>query len=153
MLRKGDNEPDLGDVSKFGNGVDYFLSSQWDHFNGITPFTNRIQEFQDVFELADIKVYPILCYSASTITSDRLAVFQQLEAKYEDDLCVQTLQSNKIHEWVTDYAIPSKVDPMYLYVHNPGITATGYKTIYGLVDLARSKTFFANLATELSRQT
>ncbi len=135
---KADAEPSLGEVSKFGNGVDYLLSSNWAQFSENQKIQARIPDISATLRNESLKVIAILVYSSfNNLHPDRLAIFQTLMDRYNTDeyLCFKHFNLVSIHDWIIGLDDGYLRDPINLIFQYPGSTNGNFKMIYGLVNI------------------
>ena len=76
----GKGEPDLGDVSKFCDGVRDFMAQRWHRFNDRLQAKSAALEQAMAHKLCEFKV--LLVHTGTAINDDRRALFADLEASY-----------------------------------------------------------------------
>ncbi|MDD2352598.1 MAG: AIPR family protein [Atribacterota bacterium] len=134
---KGNSEPSLSDVSKFGNGVDYFLNSKWDNFKYNINFEKRLPDFQKCLATEGMKCYIILVYSSfNELHIDRILIFDNL--KYhssEGYITFKHYNLEVINEWIINDEKQYDQTSISLRFFSPSIVNTPYKVIHGIVDI------------------
>lgn len=76
----GSGEPELGDVSKFRDGVIDLIRGRWERFNNALQ-TRRVA-ITDALNSGICKVKVILAYSGTAVSDDRRDIFSDLERAF-----------------------------------------------------------------------
>ena len=76
----GSGEPELGDVSKFRDGVTDFIQGRWERFNN--ALRNRSAAITDALNSGICKIKVVLAYSGTATSDDRRDIFADLERAF-----------------------------------------------------------------------
>lgn len=76
----GSGEPELGDVSKFRDGVNDLIRGRWERFNN--ALQNRRAAITEALNSGICKVRVILAYSGTAVSDDRRDIFSDLERSF-----------------------------------------------------------------------
>ena len=79
-IEAGKGEPDLGDVSKFMDGVRDFLHARWDRFN--PKLQARTAELEHALNNEHCQIKAVLVYTGGAIDEDRRTLFGDLERDF-----------------------------------------------------------------------
>jgi hypothetical protein len=136
----GRGEPDLGDVSKFRDGVADLLRGNWPAFQQNPAWVAKLPDIQRHFTDPSLRVRAVLVYSGlNTVSDGRLVLFEQLAARHNQDddyFRFSTYNLVSVHGWLTGAEDAPGVERVELDVLQPGLVTAPYKTIYGRVRLA-----------------
>lgn len=136
----GRGQPDLGDVSKFCNGIDALLRGNFAPFAANAVITNRKAEIEAALKTPGLQVRAILVYSGlAVVAEDRRHLFDQLRHTFSsgsDYLGITTYSLTTVHDWVTDADKAPGVPKLQLTLEKPGWVTEPYETIYGCIRLA-----------------
>jgi len=141
FIENGRGEPDLGDASKFKDGIDNLLCGKWDAFSKNEAWVKRLPPIQKLFdEHSVLHVESVLVYSGiNAVSEDRLRLFETLESRFnhgDDFLHFGTYSLVSIHDWITGADAAAGVDKVELEILKPGLVSEPYLTIYGQVRVA-----------------
>ena len=136
----GRGQPDLGDVSKFRNGIDALLRGNFAPFAANAAVTNRKGAIEAALKTPDLQVRAIIVYSGLAVVSeDRRHLFDQLRHTFSsgsDYLVITTYSLTSVHDWVTDADKAPGVPKLQLTLEKPGWVTEPYETIYGCIRIA-----------------
>ncbi|WP_369148741.1 AIPR family protein [Burkholderia pseudomallei] len=76
----GTGEPELGEVSKFRDGITDLLQGRWDRFND--ALRNRQAAITNALNSGICKVKIVLAYSGTAVSDDRRDIFADLERAF-----------------------------------------------------------------------
>ncbi|KVT58027.1 AIPR family protein [Burkholderia ubonensis] len=76
----GTGEPELGEVSKFRDGITDLLQGRWDRFND--ALRNRQAAITNALNSGICKVKVVLAYSGTAVSDDRRDIFADLERAF-----------------------------------------------------------------------
>ncbi|MGE4502108.1 MAG: AIPR family protein [Thiomicrospira sp.] len=76
-IDSGKGEPDLGDVSKFKNGVEDILRHNFERFN--KAFQNKVPQLNQAFDSGIAKVKVVLAHTGNSLSDERRKMMQDLE--------------------------------------------------------------------------
>lgn len=140
-ISSGSGQPDLGDVSKFVNGIEALLTEDYSQFENNALWAAKLPLIRHLMSSGSIRVKAVLVYSGVTLVEDdRRVLFQRLEQRFsaEDDfLRFEHYNLTSIHDWVVDTENLRSVDEVELTVQWPGWVREPHEMIYGLVPIAR----------------
>ena len=136
----GRGEPELGDVSKFCNGIDALLRGNFAPFAANAAITNRRAEIEAALKTPELQVRAIIVYSGLAVVSeDRRHLFDQLRHTFSsgsDYLVITTYSLTSVYDWVTDADKAPGVPKLQLTLEKPGWVTEPYETIYGCIRIA-----------------
>jgi hypothetical protein len=136
----GRGQPELGDVSKFCNGIDALLRGNFDPFAANATITRRKAEIEAALKTPGLQVRAVVVYSGLAVVSeDRRHVFDQLRNTFSsgsDYLVIATYNLTSVHDWVTDADKAPGVASLQLTLEKPGWVTEPYETIYGCIRIA-----------------
>lgn len=141
FIENGRGEPDLGDTSKFKDGIDNLLSGKWDAFLKNEAWAKRLPSIKKLLEDHSVlHVSAVLVYSGiNAVSEDRLRLFETLESRYnhgDEFLHFGTYSLVSVHDWITGANDAAGVDKVELEILKPGWVTDPYQTIYGQVRVA-----------------
>jgi hypothetical protein len=136
----GRGQPELGDVSKFCNGIDALLRGNFGPFTANAVIMHRKAEIEAALKTPELQVRAIIVYSGLAVVSeDRRHVFDQLRTTFSsgsDYLLIATYNLTSVHDWVTDADKAPGVASLQLTLEKPGWVTEPYETIYGCIRIA-----------------
>ena len=139
FFANGRGEPDLGDVSKFCNGVEALLLGQFDTFRQNAAFYKRLTQIKNHFADESLEVRALLVYSGThLVADDRIRLFENLKQRVSPDsdyLLFMPINLTTVHSWLTADDEVAGVDEAEIVLHYPGRIATPYETYYGFITL------------------
>jgi hypothetical protein len=142
----GRGEPNLGDVSKFCDGVDALLRGNFAPFAANTQIMVRQQDILRALKIAGLQVRTVLVYSGLAVVSqDRRHLFDRLIATWSPDtdyLTVTSYNLTTVHDWVTGADDEAGVEKLELTIAKPGWVTAPYETIYGCIPLTVLKSLW-----------
>ncbi len=138
FMENGRGEPDLGDASKFKDGIDNLLSGKWEAFAQNAAWTKRLPPIKKLLEEHSVlHVEAVLVYSGiNAVSEDRLRLFETLGSRYnlgDEFLHFGTYSLVTVHDWLTGADAAPGVDKVELEIFKPGWVTEPYQTIYGQV--------------------
>lgn len=141
FIENGRGEPELGEASKFKDGIDNLLSGKWDAFLKNAGWVKRLPPIKKLFEGHSVlHVESVLVYSGiNAVSEDRLRLFETLESRFnhgDEFLHFGTYSLVTVHDWITGADAPAGVDKIELEILKPGWVTEPYQTIYGQVRVA-----------------
>jgi hypothetical protein len=80
FISSGSGEPDLGDVSKFRDGIEDLLAIRFDRFNDSVK--KKSVEIKAALHRGGCRVRVVLAYTGTAISEDRRNIFSDLEHRY-----------------------------------------------------------------------
>ena len=146
----GVGEPDLGDVSKFRDGVSDLLQGRWTRFN--SALQSRQAAIISALDSGVCKVKVILAYSGTAVSDDRREIFADLERSFNGTnpgfvrcyayglVTLHDLHLNGIS------AQPIEAE---IVLNDFGHTQVPYKAFYGRMDAKRLAELWAEHKEQL----
>lgn len=134
----GSGEPELGDVSKFRDGVTDLIQGRWERFNN--ALQNRSASITDALNSGICKVKVVLAYSGTAVSDDRRDIFSDLERAFNAPnpgfLRCHAYGLTTLHDLhldgVTAQAIEAEIE-----LKDFGHTQEPYRAFYGRMDAKR----------------
>ena len=141
FIENGRGEPELGEASKFKDGIDNLLSGKWQAFLKNEAWVKRLPLIKKLIEDHSVlHVEAVLVYSGiNAVSEDRLRLFETLESRYnhgDEFLHFGTYGLVSVHDWITRADAAAGVDKVELEILKPGWVTEPYQTIYGQVRVA-----------------
>jgi len=141
FIENGRGEPELGEASKFKDGIDNLLSGKLEAFLKNEAWVKRLPPIKKLFEDHSVlHVEAVLVYSGiNAVSEDRLRLFETLESRYnhgDEFLHFGTYSLVSVHDWITGADAAAGVDKVELEILKPGWVTEPYQTIYGQVRVA-----------------
>ena len=138
FIQSGFGEPELGDVSKFRDGVSDLLRGEFARFNA--ALQGREAEIRRALEQEECRVQVILAHTGGLISDDRRAIFRDLEIAFNATnssfLRCQAFGLKRIHDVQLDgLAYPAIDETVELYGY--GLMERPYRAIYGRMQTKR----------------
>lgn len=128
----GFGEPELGDVSKFRDGVIDLLEGRLERFNECLK--EKTSQIKDALNSGICKVKVILAYSGTAISDDRRNIFMDIERAFNDSspdfIRCHAYGLNTLHEIHLNSSTTSLIDED-IELMNFGHTQSPYKAFYG----------------------
>jgi len=147
FIENGRGEPELGDVSKFRDGVDNVLRGNWSAFDKNAAWKARLPQIKKHFDEHSLRVRAVLVYSGtSSVSEDRLRLFEALESQYtHDDEYFRFASYNlvSVHDWITGADAAAGVEKVELEILKPGWVTEPFQTVYGQVRVADLAALYA----------
>jgi hypothetical protein len=156
-VHTGMNEPELGDVSKFKEGVENMLRGNFDAFRNNPQLLELQPKLESWLANPSTQVRAVLCYSGlRLISEDRKRLFEQLRATFnhtpaDDYFGFQSVNLTTLNDWVTGGDVSVGIDSVELEILYPGFVAEPYELIYGLVPVERLKDLQSEYGAKLIR--
>ena len=140
-IDRGLGEPDLGDVSKFRDGIKDLVAGKFERFNQAllekTPLITRALNSEST------RVKAILVYSGDALSDDRRHIMADLEETFNsqaspDFLRFSNYGLNSLHDRLIDHyrSEPINVD---IELSHYGCVETPYRSFYGRIKAADLK--------------
>jgi len=142
FFETGRGEPDLGDVSKFCDGIEDLLCGNWPAFQKNPAWVKKLTDIQRLFGDPSLRVRAVLVYTGvNTVSDGRLTLLERVESRHNHDsdddyFQYSTYNLVSVHGWLTGAEEAPGVEQVELDIHQPGLVTSPYKTIYGRVRLA-----------------
>ncbi len=141
FIENGRGEPELGEASKFKDGIDNLLSGKWEAFLKNDAWVKRLPSIKKLFDDHSVlHVESVLVYSGiNAVSEDRLRLFELLESRYnhgDEFLHFGTYSLVSVHDWITGADAAAGVEKVELEILKPGWVTEPYQTIYGQVRVA-----------------
>ncbi len=147
FIESGRGEPELGDASKFRDGVDNLLRGNWVAFETNAAWKARLSQIKKHFDEHTLRVRAVLVYSGiNSVSEDRLRLFEALESRYnhgEEYFRFATYGLVSVHDWITGADAAAGVDKVELDILKPGWVTEPYQTVYGQVRVADLAALYA----------
>ncbi len=144
-VHSGMPEPELGEVTKFKEGVENLLRGQFDAFAANPKIVALKPQLEAQIANASTQVRAVLCYSGlSLISEDRKRLFESLKGKVSKDqddnyFRFQSINLTTLNDWVTGGDEGPGIESVELEIVSPGLVTKPYEIIYGLIPLERLK--------------
>ena len=139
-METGRGEPELGDASKFKNGIENLLQGKVDAFRENTSWVARLPDIAQYFNETALCVKAVLVYSGINLVSDdRLRMFEDLKQRFspaDDYFTFLPYGLASVHDWITGADEDVGVEEVQLDLLNPGWLREPYETVYGMVQLS-----------------
>ena len=152
-MKTGRGEPELGDASKFRDGLDNLLQGRFEAFERNEAWKRRLPDIQGHFADRSLRVRAIMVYSGIHLVSeDRLHLFEDIKRRVSpgDEYFLYTHYNlTSIHDWLTGADEGPGVKEVELTISKPGWVPEPYETIYGLVSLADINALYAKHGVQL----
>jgi hypothetical protein len=136
----GRGQPDLGEASKFCDGINALLQGKFGPFATNAEITKRKAEIEAALKTPELQVRAIMVYSGLAVVSeDRRHIFDELRTAFSsgsDYLVIATYNLTSVHDWVTDADKAPGVPKLQLTLEKPGWVTEPYETIYGCIRIA-----------------
>lgn len=134
-IDSGFGEPELGDVSKFRDGIVDLLRGELNRFN--QSLNNRSQQIQNTLHDEICKVKAILVYSGTAISDDRRHIFSDIERSFNDSspefISCYAYGLNTLHE-LNAMALSTQSIDTEIELLNFGHVSRPYKAFYGQIN-------------------
>jgi hypothetical protein len=134
----GSGEPELGDVSKFRDGVTDLIQGRWARFNNVLQ--NRSAAITDALNSGICKVKVVLAYSGTAISDDRRDIFSDLERAFNGPnpgfLRCRAYGLTSLHDLHLD-GISAQAIEADIELRDFGHTQEPYRAFYGRMDAKR----------------
>jgi hypothetical protein len=135
----GRGEPELGDVSKFCDGIDALLRGTFEPFADNAEIMRRRPDLVHQLNTPGLQVRTLLIYSGLAVVSeDRRHLFDRLRLTFSADsdyLIYKPYNLTSIHDWVTGADEPPGVAELDLTLEKPGWIKRPFESLYGRVRL------------------
>lgn len=137
----GRGQVDLGEVSKFCDGVSALLSGNFRPFSSSAKILAREHEIRGYLRIGGMRVCSILVYSGSAILSqDRHDLFDRLRCQFASDpdyLSINSFNLTSVHDWVTGADDSPGVSNVEITISDTGRVQDPYETVYGRVAISQ----------------
>ena len=134
----GRGEPDLGDVSKFRDGITDLLHGKWDRFND--ALRNRRGELINALNNEACRIRVVLAYTGTAVSDDRRHIFSDLERAFTGSnagfLRCYAYGLATLHELHLDGLSPEPIEAD-IELRDFGLTPEPYRAFYGRVNAKR----------------
>lgn len=134
----GSGEPELGDVSKFRDGVIDLIRGRWVRFNN--ALQNRSSAITDALNSGICKVKVVLAYSGTAVSDDRRDIFSDLEHAFNTTnpgfLRCHAYGLTTLHDLHLD-GISAQAIEADVELKDFGHTQQPYRAFYGRMDAKR----------------
>ncbi|QDX82015.1 abortive phage infection protein [Denitratisoma sp. DHT3] len=134
----GSGEPELGDVSKFRDGVTDLIQGRWGRFNN--ALQNRSAAITDALNSGICKVKVVLAYSGTAVSDDRRDIFSDLERAFNGTnpgfLRCHAYGLTTLHDLHLD-GISAQAIEAEIELKDFGHTQEPYRAFYGRMDAKR----------------
>lgn len=134
----GSGEPELGDVSKFRDGVNDLISGRWERFNN--ALQNRREAITEALNSGICKVKVVLAYSGTAVSDDRRDIFSDLERSFNGPnpgfLRCHAYGLTTLHDLHLD-GISAQAIEADIELKDFGHTQVPYRAFYGRMDAKR----------------
>lgn len=141
----GTGEPELGEVSKFRDGVTDLLQGRWERFNN--ALQSRQAAITNALNSGVCKIKVVLAYSGTAVSDDRRDIFSDLERAFNGTnpgfLRCHAYGLTTLHDLHLDgvSAQPIEAD---VELKDFGHTQEPYKVFYGRMDARRLAELWAD---------
>lgn len=134
----GSGEPELGDVSKFRDGITDLLQGHWVRFNN--ALQKRSAAITDALNSGICKVKVVLAYSGTAVSDDRRHIFSDLERAFNGPnpgfLRCHAYGLTTLHDLHLD-GISAQAIEADIELKDFGYTLEPYRAFYGCMDAKR----------------
>ncbi|UQP97345.1 AIPR family protein [Xanthomonas arboricola pv. juglandis] len=134
----GSGEPELGDVSKFRDGVIDLIRGRWERFNN--ALQTRRTAVTDALNSGICKVKVVLAYSGTAVSDDRRDIFSDLERAFNGTnpgfLRCHAYGITTLHDLHLD-GISAQAIEADIELKDFGHTQEPYRAFYGRMDAKR----------------
>jgi len=134
----GLGEPELGEVSKFRDGVTDLVQGRWGRFNN--ALQNRSAAITDALNSGICKVKVVLAYSGTAVSDDRRDIFSDLERAFNGTnpgfLRCHAYGLTTLHDLHLD-GISAQAIEAEIELKDFGHTQEPYRAFYGRMDAKR----------------
>ena len=134
----GSGEPELGDVSKFRDGVIDLIRGRWERFNN--ALQTRRAAIADALNSGICKVKVVLAYSGTAVSDDRRDIFSDLERAFNGTnpgfLRCHAYGLTTLHDLHLD-GISAQAIEADIELKDFGHTQEPYRAFYGRMDAKR----------------
>lgn len=139
FIATGRGEPELGDVTKFKNGLENLLQGNFDAFRSNATWNRILPQIESVFDRGGLQVLAILIYSGiSLVSEDRKHLFEDLKRRFSIDsdyLDIRICNLTTVHDWLTGFDQRPGIERAELKLLKPGWIREPYETVYGIIPL------------------
>ena len=153
FISTGRGEPDLGEVSKFKEGLENLLQGNFDVFRKNEAWRKLIPQLEVFFKNGSIQVRSILVYSGINVVSeDRRWLFEGLKRRFSLDsdyleFCLCNLTT--VHDWLIGADQGLGVAKVEMKLLRPGWVKQPYETTFGLLPLKDLADLYAQHGKQL----
>lgn len=131
----GTGEPELGDVSKFRDGITDLLQGRWDRFNN--ALQSRQAAITNTLNSSDCRIKVVLAYSGTAVSDDRRDIFADLERAFNGTnpgfLRCHAYGLTTLHDLHLD-GVSARPIEAEIELRNFGHTQEPYRAFYGHMD-------------------
>lgn len=134
----GIGEPELGDVSKFRDGVTDLLQGHWDRFNNVLQ--NRQVAITNALNSGVCRIKVVLAYSGTAVSDDRRDIFADLERAFNGTnpgfLRCHAYGLTTLHDLHLDGVSAQSIEAE-VELKDFGYSQEPYRSFYGRMDARR----------------
>jgi len=134
----GSGEPELGEVSKFRDGVTDLVRGRWERFNN--ALQNRSAAITDALNSGICKIKVVLAYSGTAVSDDRRDIFSDLERAFNGTnpgfLRCHAYGLTTLHDLHLD-GVSAQAIEADIELKDFGHTQEPYRAFYGRMDAKR----------------
>lgn len=134
----GTGEPELGEVSKFRDGVADLLQGRWDRFNN--ALQNRQAAITNALNSGVCRIKVVLAYSGTAASDDRRDIFADLERAFNGTnpgfLRCHAYGLTTLHDLHLDGVSAQPIESE-IELRDFGHTQEPYRAFYGRIDAKR----------------
>ena len=134
----GTGEPELGDVSKFRDGVTDLLQGRWNRFNNVLQ--NRQAAITNALNSGVCRIKVVLAYSGTAVSDDRRDIFADLERAFNGAnpgfLRCHAYGLTTLHDLHLDGVSAQPIEAE-VELKDFGHTQEPYRAFYGRMDAKR----------------
>ncbi|MGL5631522.1 MAG: AIPR family protein [Azovibrio sp.] len=131
----GVGEPELGEISKFRDGITDLLHGHFNRFN--EALRNQEAALKNALNSETCRVYVVLAYTGTAISDDRRHIFCELERAFNSTnpgfLCCVSYGLTALHSMHIDSAAQPDIEAEVL-LRDFGYTQQPYKAFYGRIE-------------------
>lgn len=134
----GSGQPELGEVSKFRDGVIDLIRGRWERFNN--ELQNRRPAITNALNSGICKVKVVLAYSGTAVSDDRRDIFSDLERAFNSTnpgfLRCHAYGLTTLHDLHLD-GVSAQAIEADIELKDFGHTQEPYRAFYGRIDAKR----------------
>lgn len=137
-IETGFGEPELGEVSKFRDGVVDLLHGKFDRFN--QALINKKRQIDNALKSSVCRVKAILAYSGTAISDDKRNIFSDIERMFNNSspefIRCYAYGLSTLHEFHASYLLNEKINEE-IELFNFGYVQEPYEAFYGQMDAGK----------------
>ena len=138
-VANGKNEPEIGEIGKFVQGVESLLAGTFEPFRKNQKWRSKIPLVEAALRNKALNVRAVVVYSGiATVSEDRMHLIEPVIRRYSLDseyLQFHFCNLTTITDWITGADDSPGVKEVELTVYKPGWITTPYETVYGVVPM------------------